>query len=301
MSTFDLGPLVLGGNTFGWTADRDQSFAVLDAFVAAGGTTIDTADVYSAWVPGNSGGDSETIIGEWLASRGLRERVQIATKVGMWDQQPGLSAANVRAAIEGSLRRLQTDYVDLYYAHQDDENVTPDEISEVFDALVQEGKVRALGLSNFSAERLRAVVEAADAAGRTPFSVSQDHYNLVERGFEQSLAPTLAELGLVEAPYYSLASGFLTGKYRPGSAVDSPRQGGAAAYLDDPRNLDLLVVLERIAKENGLSITAVSLAWLRQQPTVAAPIASARTPEQLVALVESFALTLSADELDALS
>lgn len=301
MTSLDFGPLVLGANSFGWTSDRDDSFAVLDAFLDAGGTTIDTADLYSAWVPGNTGGESETIIGAWLASRGVRDRVQIATKVGMWEGQPGLSAGNVRTAVEASLRRLQTDHVDLYFAHQDDKQFTAEEISAVFDALVREGKVRALGLSNFSADRLRAVVAATQEAGSAPFEVSQDHYNLVERDFETTLAPTLSELGLVELPYSSLASGFLTGKYRPDSVAESARNGVAAAYLEEPRNLALLNTLDEIAGAHGVSVTATALAWLRQQPTVAAPIAGARTPEQLAVLVESISLTLDDEELAALS
>ena len=294
MSNLNFGPLVLGTNVFGWTADREQSFAVLDAFVEAGGTAIDTADVYAH-------GESETIIGEWLASRGLRDRVHVASKVGMSQEHPGLSAAAVRTAVEGSLRRLRTDSLDLLYAHQDDPGHTPDEISAAFDTLVREGKVRELGLSNFSADRLRGVVEASRAAGRAPFTVSQDHYNLVERDFETALAPTLSELGLAELPYFSLASGFLTGKYRDSATGASPRSGMAAAYLRDPRNRALLDTLDRIAADRGTSIAAVALAWLRQQPTVAAPIASARTPEQLASLTESFKLVLSDNDLKSLA
>ncbi|MGW1887182.1 aldo/keto reductase [Streptomyces sp. NPDC001970] len=301
MTTHDFGPLVLGTNTFGWTTDREQSFAVLDAFVEAGGTLIDTADIYSAYIPGNLGGESETIIGEWTASRGLRDRVQVATKVGMWQEHPGLSAATVREAVEESLRRLQSDHIDVLYAHADDPSRTPDEISAAFDTLVREGKVRALGLSNFSAPRLRAVVEAARAAGHAPFEISQDHYNLVERDFETTLAPVLSELGMVELPYFALASGFLTGKYRDGAQETSPRVETAASYLQNPRNRDLLDALDSIAADRGVSVAAVALAWLRQQPTVAAPIASARTPEQLASLVESFTLILGEDELKALA
>jgi aryl-alcohol dehydrogenase-like predicted oxidoreductase len=236
-----------------------------------------------------------------MASRSLRDRVHIATKIGMWSRYPGLSAAAMRKAVEASLRRLRTDRIDVLYAHGDDPSRAPDEISEGFDALVRAGKAQALGLSNFSASRLRAVTEAARATGRAPFEISQDHYNLVERDFETTLAPVLAELGLVELPYFSLASGFLTGKYRDASGGASPRSGIAAAYLHDPRNRRLLATLDRIAGDHGVSVAAVSLAWLRQQPTVAAPIASARTPEQLASLIESFTLTLGDDELKALA
>lgn len=302
MTSLDFGPLVLGGNTFGWTSDRDTSFAVLDAFVAAGGRSIDTADVYSAWVPGHQGGESETIIGEWLASRGDRDSVEIATKVFAKADRPGLSPANVRAAVDESLTRLQTDHIDLYYAHRDDPDVAQEDVVAVFHELVQAGKVRELGVSNWSADRIRSAASLIADGGLTPITVAQDHYNLVERSLEQSNVPTLLELGIVEVPYYGLAAGFLTGKYRVGGdAVDSPRAGGAQELLADPRNVQLLEVLDGIAASHGVSVAAVSLAWLRQQPVVAAPIASARTTEQLPALVESFTLELTDDELARLA
>jgi aryl-alcohol dehydrogenase-like predicted oxidoreductase len=301
MTSLDFGPLVLGGNTFGWTSSREESFAVLDAFVDAGGRSVDTADVYSAWVPGNSGGESETVIGEWFASRGRRDDVVIATKVFSLAERPGLSAANVRAAVEDSLRRLQTDRIDLYYAHRDDESVEQEEYVAVFDELVQAGKIVEAGASNFSAERLRSAVSIANEGGLTAFTVAQDQYNLVDRSFETALQDTLKDLGIVELPYSGLASGFLTGKYRPGQVVDSARAGGASAYLDDPRNVELLATLDAIAAERSVPVAAVALAWLRQQPTVAAPIASARTVEQLPALVQSFALELGDEELARLA
>jgi aryl-alcohol dehydrogenase-like predicted oxidoreductase len=297
MTSLDFGPLILGGNTFGWTSDRDESFAVLDAFVAAGGRAIDTADVYSRWVPGNSGGESETIIGEWLASRGRRDDVLLTTKVASLPARPGLSPANVRAALDDSLRRMQTDHVDLYFAHHDDPEVEQAEYVAVFDELVQAGRIREAGASNFGAERLRGAVETARAAGLTGFTVSQDQYSLVRREIEEMTVPTLLDLGLVETPYYSLASGFLSGKYRPGIEVDSARAGGAAKYLEDPRNVELLATLDDIAADRGVSVPAIALAWLRQRPAVAAPIASVRTPEQLPALVQSFELELTADEI----
>lgn len=297
MTTLDFGPLVLGGNTFGWTSDRDESFAVLDAFVAAGGRSIDTADVYSAWIPGNSGGESETILGEWTASRGNRDSVVIATKVYSLAERPGLSADNVRAAVDDSLRRLQTDYIDLYYAHRDDEDVAQEEYVAVFDELVRAGKVREVGASNFGADRLRSAVEIARDGGLTAFTVAQDQYNLVARSLETALVPTLLDLNIVELPYSALASGFLSGKYRPGVEVDSARAGGAAKQLENPANVALLGVLDEIAADRGVSVAAVALAWLRHQPAVGAPIASARTVEQLPALVESFDLVLSDEEL----
>jgi aryl-alcohol dehydrogenase-like predicted oxidoreductase len=300
MTALEFGPLVLGGNTFGWTSSPEESRAVLDAFVEAGGRSIDTADVYSSWVPGNSGGDSERIIGDWLEARGRRDDVVIATKVSSLPERPGLSPDNVRAAVDDSLTRLKTDRIDLYYAHRDDPDVPQEEYVGVFDELVIAGKIVEAGASNFEAPRLRGAVAAADAAGQSRFTVAQDHFNLVERAYAEALAPTVADLGLVELPYYSLAAGFLTGKYRPGSDVDSSRASRAAAYLQDDRNVALLATLDAVAAAHGVSVTAVSLAWLRQQPTVAAPIASARTVDQLGALVESFDLVLTDAELTQL-
>lgn len=300
MSALDFGPLVLGGNTFGWTSDRDESFAVLDAFVDAGGRSIDTADAYSAWVPGNSGGESETIIGEWLASRGHRDRVVIGTKVFSLATRPGLSAANLRAAADESLARLQTDYLDLYYAHRDDPAVNQQEYVAAFDELVKAGKVREVGASNFTVERLASAITIAKDAGLTPFTVVQDKYSLVERDVETHF-PALLASGIVELPYSTLASGFLTGKYRPGVSVDSARAGGASAYLDNPANLGLLATLDDLAAAHAVSVSAVALAWVRQQLAVGAPIASARIPEQLPSLIESFTLELTAEELARLS
>jgi len=294
MTSLDFGSVILGGNVFGWTADKEQSFAVLDAFVAAGGRSIDTADVYSMWAPGNDGGVSEEIIGEWAASRGKRGDVVIGTKVFSLPSRPGLSAANIAAAVDDSLRRLQTDYLDIYYAHRDDMSVPQEEYLAAFDSLVKAGKVRELGASNFTAERLVSAAAIVKDAGLTPFTIAQDQWNLVERGTEKTLVPTLAKLDITELPYYSLASGFLSGKYRVGQSVDSARAGGASAYLDDPRNVELLTALDEIAQAHDASVTAISLAWLRAQSVVGAPIASARTVEQVAGLLENVELT--ADE-----
>lgn len=301
MTALDLGPLVLGGNVFGWTTDRDTGFRVLDAFVEGGGRAIDTADVYVAWLPGNAGGESETIIGEWMASRGNRDDVVIATKVGSLPARKGLSAATIEAAVEDSLRRLRTDRIDLYFAHVDDPAVPQEETLAAFDRLVQAGKVREIGASNFSADRLRTAAAIAAAEGLTPFTVAQDKWSLVERGIEQELVPALEELGIVEIPYSSLASGFLTGKYRPGTATESARAERAGGYLDDPRNVDLLDVLDAVAADHGTSVTAVALAWLAAQRTVAAPIASARTPEQLADLLAASRVALTPQDLEQLS
>jgi aryl-alcohol dehydrogenase-like predicted oxidoreductase len=300
MTSLDFGPLVLGGNSFGWTSDRDETFAVLDAFYAAGGRAIDTADSYAVWLPGSEGGDSENLIGEWFASRGLRDEIVLCTKVFSLPTRPGLSPDNVRAAIDDSLRRLQTDRVDLYYAHRDDPDVPQEDVVAVFDELVQAGKIREAGASNWSADRLRSAAAISTETGMTRFTVAQDKYNLVERDFEQTLAPALEELDIVELPYVSLASGFLTGKYRPGTEVDSQRAKSAAGYLDDPAAMSLLETLDAVAADRDVPVSAVAIAWLRQQPTVAAPIAGARTVQQLPDLVQSFGLELTDEELQRL-
>ena len=300
-SDLDVSRLCLGGNVFGWTADRDTSFAVLDAYVAAGGNFIDTSDSYFWRAPGNSGGESETIIGEWMADRGNRDAVLIATKVGSWPQRPGLSAANISAAVDDSLRRLQTDRIDLYFSHRDDPDTPQEETANAFDGLVRAGKVRALGASNFSAERLRSALEISARDGLASYVALQPHYNLLERGeYETELAPLLASEGLACVPYYGLAKGFLTGKYRPGTAVESVRAEGAREYLDD-RGLRVLAVLDEIAAGHEVPVAAVALAWLAGQPTVASPIASARTPEQLADLLPTLDLQLTDDELRLLA
>lgn len=287
----DFGPIVLGGNVFGWTVDKDAGFRLLDAFVDRGGRAIDTADVYPAWVPGRSGGESEELLGAWMKARGNRDQIVLATKVGMWEAQAGLSPANLRAAVEGSLKRLQTDYIDLYYAHRDDEDVAVSDFVETFDALVKEGKVRVLGASNFAPDRLNAALDYAKSNDLAGFQVSQDHYNLVERDIEGTVLPVLAERGMTELPYWSLASGFLTGKYRPGAQVDSARASSAGAYLETSYAEPLLAKLDALAAKHDSSVAAVSLSWLRAQPTVGAPIASARTLEQLPALFDVVALS----------
>jgi len=301
VTSLDFGPVVLGGNVFGWTTDREEGFRVLDAFVDGGGRAIDTADVYVAWIPGNSGGESETIIGEWLASRKRRDDVVIATKVGSLAERKGLSAANIEAAAEDSLRRLQTDRIDLYFAHQDDPGVPQEEVLTAFDRLVQAGKVREIGASNFAADRLRSAAAIAASEGLTPYTVAQDQWSLVERAAEFDLVPTLDELGIAEIPYSSLASGFLTGKYRPGATSDSARAGRAGAYLDDPRNVDLLTALDDVAADHGTSVTAIALAWLAAQRTVAAPIASARTVEQVADLLAAGRVRLTPQDVEQLS
>jgi aryl-alcohol dehydrogenase-like predicted oxidoreductase len=294
-------PLTLGGNVFGWTADEKASFAVLDAYAAAGGNFIDTADVYSAWAPGNSGGESETIIGRWLKDRGHRARMIIATKVGMHPKFSGLSARTIRAAAEQSLRRLQTDYIDLYYAHADDENTPLEETLSAFDQLIQDGKIRYVAASNYSAARLQEALATAEREGLIRYVALQPHYNLVERDkYEGELADVVAREGLSSIPYFALASGFLTGKYRPGAKVESQRVEKAGAYLND-KGIKILAVLDEIAAVHRVSVASIALAWLAAQPTVVAPIASARTPDQLPDLLRVADLKLTKEELSRLS
>ncbi|WP_341933761.1 aldo/keto reductase [Microbacterium sp. LWO14-1.2] len=295
-------PLSLGGNVFGWTADRDTSFAVLDAFVDGGGDFVDTADSYSAWVPGNSGGESETIIGEWLASR-KPEGVVVATKVSQHPDFSGLAGANVRAAAEASLRRLGVDAIDLYYAHFDDADTPLDETVEAFGRLVADGLVRNIAVSNYSADRIREWIDISDRIGVPRPVAVQPHYNLVHRNdVEEQIIPVAEEFALGLVPYYSLASGFLTGKYRSTDAAgqSSPRAGGAAKYATEA-GLRIIDALEEIGHAHGASIAATSLAWLRAQPTVVAPIASARTVEQVPDLLAGGRLELTDDEVAALN
>jgi aryl-alcohol dehydrogenase-like predicted oxidoreductase len=291
----DVYGLNLGGNVFGWTADEPQSFAVLDAYTAAGGNFVDTSDLYGG------GGRSEEILGNWLTARGNRDDVVVATKVGMWDGRPGLSAANIQAAAEDSLRRLRTDHIDLYYAHRDDPDTPLEETLTAFDTLVRAGKIRHLGASNYSAERLTDALSISDKNNLARFAVLQPHYNLVERDYERDLAPLVAREGLATLPYFALAKGFLTGKYRSKEeTVDSPRAARASSYLDG-NGERVLAALDEVAQAHGVSVATVALAWLRVQPTVAAPIASARTPEQLTDLIASVTLELSDAEVTALS
>ena len=274
-------PLSLGGNVFGWTATKEESFKVLDRFVDLGGNFIDTADAYSAWKEGNSGGESESIIGEWMANRGNRSEMIIATKVAKLPTRPGLSPANIASAVEDSLRRLRTDYIDLYYAHEDDEKVSQEEYLTAFDKLVRDGKVRYLGASNFSAERLKSAAKISLEGNLASFIALQNHYNILEREeYEKSITPVLQELEISSIPYFGLARGFLTGKYRSGVKVDSVRAAGVETYQNE-RGWSIIDRLEQIAKTKSTTISAVALAWLRAQPSVVAPIASARTVDQL--------------------
>ncbi|MCY2963234.1 MAG: aldo/keto reductase [Planctomycetota bacterium] len=296
-------PLILGGNVFGWSADRAASFGVLDAFVAGGGRMIDTADVYSAWVPGNVGGESETIIGEWLVNRGRRDDVLIATKVGMKPDGPGaLSADRIATCVEASLKRLRTDYIDLYYAHRDDAE-TPLEVTlGAFDRLVRAGKVRAIGASNYDAARLARAEEVSSEQGLARYTVLQPHYNLLVRElFEGSVQELCLAQGIAVVPYFPLASGFLTGKYRkPADLEGRARRVAAEKYLNE-FGLRVLAVLDKIAIESNAAPAQIALAWLSAQPAVTAPIASATSVAQIEELLAAMRLKLTAEQLATLN
>ncbi|WP_406124787.1 aldo/keto reductase [Streptomyces sp. NBC_00989] len=301
-SDLEVFPLSLGGNVFGWTADEATSFAVLDAYAAAGGNFVDTADSYSAFAPGNQGGESETIIGKWVKARGNRSDVVIATKVSQHPDFPGLSAANIRAAADASLRRLDTDHIDLYYTHFDKVEVPVEEIIGALDELVKAGKVRHIAASNITPERLRASLDFSEREGLARYVALQPHYNLVSRDtYEGELSELAAQEGLAAIPYFALAAGFLTGKYRPGTTVDSPRAGRAAQYLESERGQKVLTALDEVAQAHEAPVATVALAWLAAQPTVAAPIASARTVDQLPALLGVAELKLTDAEIARLT
>lgn len=290
----DVFPLNLGGNVFGWTADREQSFAVLDAYRAAGGNFIDTADSYSAFVDGNSGGESETVLGEWLAERGNRDEVIVATKVGQLAGRRGLGKHNIIAAAEDSLRRLQTDYIDLYYAHRDDPETPQEETLAGFDELVRSGKVGHIAASNFSADRLRSALRISEREGFARYVGLQPHYNLLERSdFEAELAGVADDEELAVFPYFALAAGFLTGKTRRGEPSDDPRRARMSGRYADERGNRILAALAEVAAEQHSSATAVALAWLLSRPTVTAPVASARDTGQLPDLLAATELELT--------
>lgn len=302
LGTSDLNvyPLCLGGNTFGWTANEQESFEVLDAYAAAGGNFIDSADAYSHWIPGNSGGESETILGNWMKARGNRDSIVIATKLGMLPGFTALTADNIATAVDNSLRRLQTDYIDLYYAHKDDPDTDQLETMTAFDALVKAGKVRNIAASNYSADRLQSALDVADANGLTKFVALQNLYNLVERSaYEGPLRDVVERNNLVSLPYYSLAKGFLTGKYRVKGEIESGRAAGAEVYLDT-NGPAVLAAMDTVAAAHGVSLTTIALAWVAAQPTIATPIASARVVSQLPDLLAMTSVTLSSDQLSLL-
>ena len=293
-------PLCLGSNIFGSNADEAQSHLVMDAYAHHGGNFIDTADMYNQWVPGHVGGESESVIGSWLNSRGNRSQMVIATKVSKMDRRPGLSAANILAACEESLNRLQSDYIDLYYSHEDDATVSLEETLGAYAQLIAEGKVRYIAASNFTPARLRGSITFSEDNNLPAYVAVQDLFNLVDRkGYEGEMAQTVAELGISNIPFYGIARGFLTGKYRPGvTDVDSKRAAGAMEYAND-QNYAVLAAMDVIAKDHNASLAAIALAWLRAQPTVSAPIASARTVDQLNEIIQI--VELSAGEVEKLN
>lgn len=294
-----ISPLVFGGNVFGWSADEKRSFELLDAFVDAGGNLIDTADVYSAWVPGNRGGDSETIIGKWLRQGGKRERVLIATKVAKWNEQPGLSPRNIQLAVEGSLKRLQTDRIDLYQAHEDDATVPLLDTLEAFGRLIDQGKVRVIGASNFSAARLADALAVSRQNNLPRYESLQPEYNLVSRqGYESELEPLIRREHVGVICYYGLASGFLSGKYRSEADLGkSSARGAAVKRFLTPHGLQVLGALDTIAATHQATPAQVALAWLMARPGLTAPIVSATSVAQLQELFGATSLTLSTNEI----
>jgi aryl-alcohol dehydrogenase-like predicted oxidoreductase len=300
-SAIHVAPLCLGGNVFGWTADEKTSFALLDAFVDAGFGFIDTADVYSVWVPGHDGGESESVIGRWQAARGNRDKLQIATKVGMWPKMPGLKAANIIAACEGSLKRLKTDYIDLYQSHRDETDTPMDETLEAFGRLVKAGKVRAIGASNFAAERLAMAEKISEEGGFPRYDTLQPCYNLVERDFERALQPLCVEQEIGVIPYYALAAGFLSGKYRSKADTEGKARGGRVMQYLSGENFALLDKMEKVAGAHDASLAEIAIAWLRDRPSVVAPIASATSLEQMRSLIRGASLKLTPDEIALLS
>ncbi|MEG8028542.1 aldo/keto reductase [Sphingomonas aerolata] len=299
-----IAPLVLGGNVFGWTADKTASFAVLDAFVTGGGTMIDTADMYSSWVEGHKGGESETMIGDWLRTSGKRDDVLIATKVGMLPGEGGetLQPARIAAAAEASLKRLGTDRIDLYYAHQDDDTVPQEAVLEAFGKLVDAGKVRVIGASNFHAARLKSAVDAAKASDLPRYHVLQPEYNLVSREkFEGELQDYCVTENIGVLPYYGLASGFLTGKYRMPDDLGASVRGGGMRDLLDGKGKAVLEAMDAVVSDTGVSHAQVALAWLLAQPGITAPIASATSARQIEDLLPAMTLELSDAQLSALT
>jgi aryl-alcohol dehydrogenase-like predicted oxidoreductase len=298
-SPLAIAPLAFGGNVFGWSVDEKRAFELLDAFVDAGFNLIDTADVYPAWVPGNRGGESETIIGNWLRQSGKRDRVVIATKVAKWAEQPGLSPVNIQQAVEGSLRRLKVDCIDLYQAHEDDATVPLAETLGAFARLIEQGKVRAIGASNYQAERFADALRVSAEHGLPRYESLQPEYNLLRRAaYERELEPLVRREQIGVISYYALASGFLSGKYRSEAdlAKSASRGGSVRKYLD-PRGLGILAALDEVAAAHRATPAQVALAWLIARPGLTAPIASATSLEQLHELLGAVRLALTPDEI----
>jgi aryl-alcohol dehydrogenase-like predicted oxidoreductase len=303
-SGIEVAPLAFGGNIFGWTVDAPTSFTLLDAFVAAGFNLIDTADVYSRWFPGNQGGESETIIGNWLRKSGKREKVVLATKVGMemGPGEKGLSKPYILRAVEKSLKRLKTDHIDLYQSHLDDETTPFEETFEAYAELIRQGKVRAIGASNYTAARLAKALEASREKGLPNYVCLQPHYNLCERAeFEAALEPLCRDSGLAVIPYFSLASGFLTGKYRSEQDLSKSARGERVRKYLNERGLRILGALDQVARQHKSTPARVALAWLLARPSITAPIASATSLEQLDDLIDSTRLRLDDSAIEILN
>jgi aryl-alcohol dehydrogenase-like predicted oxidoreductase len=304
-TNLQVAPLMLGGNVFGWTIDPETSFRILDAFVDAGFNFIDTADVYSAWKPGNAGGgQSETILGQWFARSGKRDKVVLATKVGMdlGDGKKGLSRDYIIQAAEASLKRLQTDHIDLYQSHLDDQSTPLEETLSAYRALIEQGKVTLIGASNYKAPRLREAIDIAKKESLPTYQTLQPEYNLYDRqDFEQNLQPLAQELGLGVVPYFSLASGFLTGKYKSKADTEGKNRGSRVTKYFDDRGMKILKALDEVAQETGAAQATIALAWLLAQPTILAPIASATSVEQLQSLIAAPNLKLTDSQLEKLT
>ncbi|MFC7519840.1 aldo/keto reductase [Xanthomonas populi] len=299
-SGLQIQPIVFGGNVFGWSADESTSFALLDAFVDAGFNLIDTADAYSGWVPGNHGGESETIIGRWLARSGKREKVLIATKVAKWSEHPGLSPENIVAAVKDSLTRLQTDVIDLYQAHEDDASIPLEATLAAFGRLIEQGKVRAIGASNYSATRLRDALDISEQYKLPRYESLQPEYNLYDRvGYEAELEPLVREREVGVISYYSLASGFLTGKYRSADDAGKSSARGASVVKQyvNPRGLRILQALDDLAATHSATPAQIALAWLIARPSLSAPIVSATSVTQLHDVLAAARVSLSADQI----
>jgi len=303
-SELEVVPLAFGGNVFGWTIDEATSFRLLDEFVDAGFDLIDTADIYSTWVPGHKGGESETIIGNWMKERKNRSQVVIASKVGldMGENRKGLSRDYIKSAVEDSLRRLQTDYIDLYQSHWDDENTPLEETLSTFAELIEEGKVRAIGASNYSGERFAESIEASERLGLPRYETMQPLYNLYDReDFEKNLEPICLDKNIGVLPYYSLASGFLTGKYRSESDFSKSVRGKDTQKYLNERGLRILSALDEVAAQHDATPAQVAVAWLSARPSVSAPIASATNLDQLNDLVAANSLKLEAAAIESLN
>nr|WP_067053722.1 aldo/keto reductase [Mucilaginibacter sp. L294] len=297
-------PFCFGGNVFGWTADEKTSFTLLDAFVDSGFDFVDTADVYSKWVPGNTGGDSEKIIGNWLKQGGKRDKVILATKVGkpMSDDKKGLSKAYITKAVEDSLKRLQTDYIDLYQSHEDDTNTPLAETLETFDGLIKQGKVRAIGASNYGADRFKEALQVSKDNGFARYETLQPEYNLYDReDYEHKYESLCHENNIGVITYFSLASGFLTGKYRSEADLGKSKRGGGIKKYLNGRGYKILAALDKVAEEYNTTQASVALAWVMARPGITAPIASATSTQQLNDLAKATQLTLSGEAIELLT